>query len=98
MSLFLKQSSIVDELALYDIKSTRGLAVELSHIDTRCKVNVYDSEEPSLFEVLDDAKIVMITAGKSLSAGCLSDEIIKENADILSDLIPDVVKHCPNVR
>ncbi|XP_033219700.1 probable malate dehydrogenase, mitochondrial [Belonocnema kinseyi] len=96
LSLFLKQSSIVDELALYDIKSTRGLAMELSHIDTRCKVNVCNSEEPSLLEVLDDAKIVMITAGKSFSAGCLSDEIIKENADILSDLIPDVVKKCPN--
>ena len=98
MSFFLKQSLIIDELAIYDIQSIQGLAMELNHIDTKCKVNVCVSDDPSLEEVLDDAKIVMITAGKPYITRNPSCEIIQANADILSEFIPEIVKYCPNVR
>ena len=38
MSLLLKQSNLVAELALYDIVATPGVAADLSHIETRSKV------------------------------------------------------------
>lgn len=34
----LKQSPLIDEICLYDIKNTEGIAGELNHIDTNCKV------------------------------------------------------------
>lgn len=95
--MFLKQSSLIDELALYDIKSIRGLAMELNCIDTNSKVNYSEHEEPSLKDVLQDAKIVMITAGKSYSTTPPSDEILHENALILADFIPQIANYCPDV-
>lgn len=41
LSLMLKQSPLVDELALQDISGTCALGFELGHIDTRCKVYAY---------------------------------------------------------
>ena len=39
MSLLLKQSSSVSQLALYDIVGTPGVAADLSHIETQSTVN-----------------------------------------------------------
>ena len=39
MSLLLKQSSLVSELALYDIVATPGVVADLSHIETRSKAS-----------------------------------------------------------
>ena len=38
MSLLLKQSSVVSQLALYDIVGTPGVAADLSHIETQSQV------------------------------------------------------------
>jgi malate dehydrogenase len=38
LSLLLKQNPCISELALYDIKDMPGVAVDLSHIDTKTKV------------------------------------------------------------
>ena len=38
MSLLLKRSSLVSQLALYDIVATPGVAADLSHIETRSQV------------------------------------------------------------
>ncbi|KAJ9596704.1 hypothetical protein L9F63_012272 [Diploptera punctata] len=38
LSLLLKQCEIIQELALYDIGNTRGIALDISHINTKCKV------------------------------------------------------------
>ncbi|XP_043481348.1 malate dehydrogenase, mitochondrial-like [Leptopilina heterotoma] len=96
LSLFLKQSALIDELALYDIKSIRGLAMELNCIDTNSKVNYSETDEPSLKEVLEDAKIVMITAGKSYSSTSPNDDILYDNALILAEIFPEIVKYCPD--
>nr|XP_012142919.1 PREDICTED: probable malate dehydrogenase, mitochondrial [Megachile rotundata] len=94
LSLFLKQSSLIDELAIYDSKCTRGLSLDLSHIDTKCKVSAYDSSEKNLQETLEGAKIVMIIANQTIGNEQKS-ETLKQNADILSDLLPNVIKFCP---
>lgn len=38
LSLLLKQSPLIDELSLYDIVHTLGVAADLSHIETPAKV------------------------------------------------------------
>lgn len=40
MSLLLKQSSVVTQLALYDIVGTPGVAADLSHIETQSQVGL----------------------------------------------------------
>ncbi|XP_051163976.1 malate dehydrogenase, mitochondrial-like [Leptopilina boulardi] len=98
LSLFLKQSTLIDELALYDIKSIRGLAMELNCIDTNSKVNYSESGESSFNEVLENAKIVMITAGNSsyYTTTPPNDEILYENALIMAKFIPEIIKYCPD--
>jgi len=38
LSLLLKNSPLISELSLYDIVHTLGVAADLSHIETNCKV------------------------------------------------------------
>lgn len=52
----LKQSSLVDELALVDTSGACGFGIELGHIDTKCKVSAYSSLD-SLPESLDVNKL-----------------------------------------
>lgn len=49
-------------LALYDIAHVKGVAADLSHIETRARVTAHDG--PShLADCLKDADIVLIPAG-----------------------------------
>lgn len=45
LSLMLKQSPLIDELCVYDIKPTCGFAMELGHVDTKCKVSSYTGKD-----------------------------------------------------
>ena len=45
MSLLLKDSPLVTELALYDIVNTPGVAADLSHINTATKVKAFNGPE-----------------------------------------------------
>ncbi|XP_031831065.2 malate dehydrogenase, mitochondrial [Nomia melanderi] len=97
LSLFLKQSSLIEELAIFDNKCTYGLAWDLNYIDTKCKVSTCNSSEACLKQTLEGAKIVMIVADhvtKKRSDG-RPDHLLKYNADTLSDLLPNVIKYCP---
>lgn len=35
----LKQSPLIDELAITDVKGTDGIAKELAHVDTNCRMS-----------------------------------------------------------
>ncbi|XP_076634346.1 malate dehydrogenase, mitochondrial [Colletes latitarsis] len=95
LSLFLKQSPLIDELAIYDNKCTYGLALDLNYIDTGCKVSTCNPSETCLKQTLEGAKIVMIVADRKIGKELNPDEILKCNADTLSDLLPNVIKFCP---
>lgn len=41
IGFLLKQSPLINTLALYDIESTIGVAMDISHIDTRCRIQAY---------------------------------------------------------
>ena len=63
LGLLLKCNSSVEELAIYDIVVARGVAVDLSHINTPTKVTGHIAEESELIIALKDADIVIVTAG-----------------------------------
>jgi malate dehydrogenase len=69
LSLLLKTSPLVDELALYDIVNVPGVAADLSHINTNSNVVGHLVEENAAGErqglpkTLKGADIVVIPAG-----------------------------------
>ncbi|XP_035742130.1 malate dehydrogenase, mitochondrial-like [Vespa mandarinia] len=95
LSLLLKRSCLIDEISLYDRESTHYLASELNQIDTRCKVTTYPHNEECLTQTLQDAKVVILVAGKNLKYELTSTELLESNAEILSDLLPNVIRSCP---
>ncbi|XP_076284724.1 malate dehydrogenase, mitochondrial [Lasioglossum baleicum] len=95
LSLFLKRTSWIDELAIYDNACIYGLAWDLNYIDTKCKVSTCNPSEACLQRTLEGAKIVMIVADRAIKKESSPDEVLKRNADILSDLLPSVIKYCP---
>lgn len=96
LSLFLKQSPLIDELAIFDNNSsTYGLALDLNYIDTRCKVSTCNHPEKCLEETLQGAKIVMIVTDRISNPE--SNEVLKSNAIMLSDLLPNIIKFAPQV-
>jgi len=63
LSLLLKNSPWVDELALYDIVKVPGVAADLSHINTPCRVNGYLPPDNGLQKSLSNATLVFVLAG-----------------------------------
>jgi malate/lactate dehydrogenase len=63
LSLLLKASPLVDELALFDIVNSPGVAADLSHINTKSVVTGYLPPDNGLETALKSADIVVIPAG-----------------------------------
>lgn len=93
ISLLLKQSPYVEELALYDIKDTYGLGLELSHIDTQCNVKSYQGVD-QLCDALSGAKVVLIVANTQNN----TKNLFEANANIVSSLMFAVAEFCPEVN
>ncbi|XP_031783157.1 malate dehydrogenase 2, peroxisomal isoform X3 [Nasonia vitripennis] len=94
LALCLKQSALIDELAVYDSHPTRGLLLELSHMDSRCRTIVEDEASTTsacngkrdLERALTGAKIVAIT---------LDGESIREEAEYLEKILSGLLGCCP---
>ena len=63
MSLLLKTSPLVDELALFDIVNSPGVAADLSHINTKSVVTGLLPPDDGQAKALKGADIVVIPAG-----------------------------------
>ncbi|RSL37956.1 Malate dehydrogenase, cytoplasmic [Fusarium floridanum] len=63
LSLLLKTSPHVDELALYDVVNTPGVATDLSHISSRAKTTGYLPANDGAKAAFKDADIIVIPAG-----------------------------------
>jgi len=61
--LLLKNSPLVDELSLFDIVNSPGVAADLSHINTKSVVKGYLPPDDGLGQSLKGADIVVIPAG-----------------------------------
>ncbi len=63
LSLLMKLNPHVSELSLYDVANTPGVACDLSHMSTRCKVKGYLGAE-QLDDALKGCQLVIIPAGE----------------------------------
>jgi len=85
LSLLLKHSQLINELNLYDIVHTPGVAADLSHIETRCKVKGFVGAD-QLRDSLRGVDIVIIPAGVPRKPGMTRDDLFNTNASIVRDL------------
>ena len=63
LSLLCKASPLIDELALYDVVNTPGVAADLSHISSVAKITGYLPKDDGLKHALTGADICIIPAG-----------------------------------
>ncbi|MFM2484785.1 malate dehydrogenase [Celerinatantimonas yamalensis] len=82
-------------LNLYDLAPmTPGVAVDLSHIPTDVEVIGYTGDD--LAVALDDADVVMISAGVARKPGMDRADLFEINAKIIQGIIENIAQACPN--
>ncbi|WIA14502.1 hypothetical protein OEZ85_003023 [Tetradesmus obliquus] len=95
LSLLLKNSSLIGELSLYDVANTAGVACDLSHISTACKVKGY-SGAGQLHDALRGCQMVVIPAGVPRKPGMTRDDLFNINAGIVAVLCEAIAAVCPD--
>jgi len=86
LSAFLSQSNFVAKLILCDIAPTKGMAAELNHLDSGCKV--YSQEVSSCDKDID---CVLMPCGKPQSSPDEKrDDLFKFNANIFKTLMETI--------
>jgi len=96
LSLLLKQSQAITELALFDVVPlVKGTAVDISHVNTPSVVTGYTKDDNGLATALKDADIVVIPAGVPRKPGMTRDDLFKINAGIVKDLATAITENCP---
>jgi malate dehydrogenase len=94
LSLLLKLNPNVTRLAVFDVVHAKGVACDLSHINTPAKVtgHVGDAE---LGAALEGSDVVVIPAGVPRKPGMTRDDLFNTNASIVKKLTEAIAKHCP---
>ncbi|KAI9881394.1 MAG: Malate dehydrogenase, cytoplasmic [Pleopsidium flavum] len=95
LSLLLKASPLIDELALYDVVNTPGVTADLSHISSVAKVTGYLPKDDGLKHALTGADVVVIPAGIPRKPGMTRDDLFKINAGIVRDLAKGIAEFSP---
>jgi len=95
LSLLLKLSPLIDELALYDVVNTPGVAADLGHISSIAKLTGYLPKDDGLKLALTGTDIVIIPAGIPRKPGMTRDDLFKVNAGIVRTLIEGIAEFCP---
>lgn len=104
LSLLLKLSPEVDELACYDIVGTPGVAADLSHIPTKTttmgRLPASGTWPPQsnqgLGEALQGCDVVVIPAGVPRKPGMTRDDLFNTNAGIVKTLVEGVADFAPD--
>ncbi|KAI5815978.1 malate dehydrogenase, NAD-dependent [Pyronema omphalodes] len=95
LSLLLKISPLVDELSLYDVVNSPGVAADLSHIATPAVTKGFLTADDGLEKALTGCDIVVIPAGIPRKPGMTRQDLFNINAGIVRTLIQGVAKFCP---
>ncbi|CAG8977751.1 hypothetical protein HYALB_00010972 [Hymenoscyphus albidus] len=95
LSLLLKTSSLITELALYDVVNTPGVAADLSHISSQAKITGYLPKDDGAKLAFKDADIVVIPAGIPRKPGMTRDDLFNINAGIVKGLIEVIAEVAP---
>ncbi|XP_039753492.1 malate dehydrogenase, mitochondrial-like [Pararge aegeria] len=88
LALLLKQCPLLDEIALYDICATCGQGMELSHVDTKCKVSSFSGRH-MLCDALRGSKVVIIVARNNC-------DTFEDNAPIITEITLQICNTCPS--
>nr|CAH8841502.1 unnamed protein product [Trichobilharzia regenti] len=94
LSLLLKQSPLISHLSLYDIAHVKGVAADLSHIETQATVTSHLGPA-ELADCLTGANVVVIPAGMPRKPGMTRDDLFNTNASIVAQLVDECAKSCP---
>lgn len=86
-----------DQLALYDVVNTPGVAADLSHIPTPVKVTGHVGDA-QLEAALQGAEIVVIPAGVPRKPGMTRDDLFNTNASIVAKLAYYIAKTAPKAN
>ncbi|KAN0059645.1 hypothetical protein ACQY0O_008215 [Thecaphora frezii] len=95
LSLLLKQSTLITELALYDVVNAPGVAADISHINTPAVVSGYLPKDDGLAKALKDSSIIVIPAGVPRKPGMTRDDLFNINAGIVRDIAVGIAEHAP---
>lgn len=100
LSLLLKANEKIDELALYDIVNAKGVAADLSHINTSSTVTGYQpkdkSDNSAIKTALVNSNLVIIPAGVPRKPGMTRADLFNINASIIRDLVKNIGLTCPD--
>mmetsp|Transcript_906 Transcript_906/g.1110 ORF Transcript_906/g.1110 Transcript_906/m.1110 type:complete len:353 (-) Transcript_906:257-1315(-) len=104
LSLLLKLSPNISQLACYDIVGTPGVAADLSHIPTPAKIQGSLPSPGSwppkgnegLKDALDGCDVVVIPAGVPRKPGMTRDDLFNTNASIVKTLVEGCADYCPD--
>mmetsp|Transcript_33865 Transcript_33865/g.40952 ORF Transcript_33865/g.40952 Transcript_33865/m.40952 type:complete len:338 (-) Transcript_33865:162-1175(-) len=94
LSMLMKMSPNVTELALYDLAGTPGVAADVGHMNTNSVAKGYAGEE-ELEACLTGCDVVVIPAGVPRKPGMTRDDLFKINAGIVQKLVEGCAKYCP---
>jgi len=95
LSLLLKTSPLITELALYDVVNTPGVAADLSHISSPAKITGYLPKDDGAKAAFKDADIIVIPAGIPRKPGMTRDDLFNINAGIVKGLIEVIAEVAP---
>ncbi len=95
LSLLLKMSPYVGELALSDIVNTPGVAADLGHIGTVGPVVGFNGAA-EMGKALKGAKLVVVPAGVPRKPGMTRDDLFNTNAGIVKSIAEQIAEHCPD--
>jgi len=95
LSLLLKLSPLIDELALYDVVNSPGVAADLSHISSAAHVTGYLPPNDGAKAAFKDADIIVIPAGIPRKPGMTRDDLFNINAGIIKGLVEVAAEVAP---
>ncbi|XP_017134544.1 malate dehydrogenase, mitochondrial [Drosophila miranda] len=94
LSLLLRQVEGIDELALHDLRGTKGVAADTGHISEQGTVSGYVGNE-QLVPALQGANLVVVTAGMPRVPGMTRDSLMQANGGIAITVTRAMACACP---
>jgi len=100
LSMLLKLNPQVSHLSLFDIVNAKGVAADLSHINTPAVVTGHQpaskEDTTAITEALKGSQVVVIPAGVPRKPGMTRADLFNINASIIRDLVANIGKTCPD--
>lgn len=104
LSLLMATNPLVSELCVYDLTiamtPAEGVAADLSHINSRCKVSAYsfDKDDRAIVKARDclsGCHLVLVPAGVPRKPGQDRKDLLGINAGIAKNIVEACAKYCP---